>query len=251
MIGHRAQHPLFGVRLGKWERWLLRHAPGPEALHGLVLDDPDPGIREQLRRAACKLDGAGLLERHRMHSYVRARDPRREGLLFKDGQFWVRADQSRAHAVRRNVVWLSPFGREIELLYRAQLEAGAPIRWDRDAVLRARDRVRYVQRNHRRVQIGVLEEDARDAVIRGENRWKLRPAVPEDVGSIRDGERWEAAVAVARNRAPQAPAPELWQRALELWRTVDGEALRAQQVALAPATVSANDRFRRKRRPLL
>ena len=72
-----------------------------------------------------------------MQLYVRARDPRRERLLFLDGRFYRRTDPSRAHAVRRNVIWKSPFGFEIVLRYRRQLEAGTPIRWDARTVKRA------------------------------------------------------------------------------------------------------------------
>jgi len=92
------------------ERYLLLRAPDPDATFGLVLDAPDRSVREQHRHASAKLERVGLLERERMQLYVRARDPRREGLLFIDGRFYRRSDPSRAHVARRNVVWQSPFG---------------------------------------------------------------------------------------------------------------------------------------------
>jgi hypothetical protein len=119
----RATHPLEGIRLGKMERHLLLRAPHPETLFGLVLDAPDRSVREQLRRASMKLERVGLLDRETMQLYVRARDPRRERLLFVDGRFCRRPDPTRAHAVRRNVVWKSPFGFEIVLRYGPQLIA--------------------------------------------------------------------------------------------------------------------------------
>src|SRR4051794_30821257 len=98
------------------ERYLLDRAPDSDAIYGYVIDDPVRSIREQLRRAALKLQKVGLAEVLPMGVYVRARDVRREGLRFKDGRFVRYVDATRAHAVRRNVVWVTPFGRQIAML---------------------------------------------------------------------------------------------------------------------------------------
>jgi hypothetical protein len=169
-------YALRGVQLGKMERDLLLRAPSPEAAFGLVLDHLDRSLREQLRQAAAKLEREGLLERDKMRCYVRARDPRQDRLLFRDGGFWRPRDPSRAQAVRRNVVWKSPFGFEIALLYRAQLAAaGTKIRWETRAVERAQARARthHVDRELRRGLIATREEDEADALVRARGAGEL------------------------------------------------------------------------------
>jgi hypothetical protein len=98
---------LRGVRLGQMERWVLLQAAHPAAHQGLVLDEPDRSAREQHRRAAKKLARISLLEIERMKIYTRARDLRRENLLYRHRRFWFYADPTRARPVQRNVVWLS------------------------------------------------------------------------------------------------------------------------------------------------
>jgi hypothetical protein len=144
-----------------------------------------------------------------MQLYVRARDPRRESLLFLDGRFYRRTDPSRAHAVRRNVVWQSPFGFEIVQRYWPQLEAGTPIRWDARTVKRAHSQAEehWINRDVREVEIAAREEDERDAVILAHVREpNLEVVTPGEVVTKRDRERWELAVAVAHDREPHVGA---------------------------------------------
>lgn len=241
----RPSHPLHGVRLGKMDRWLLTHAPTPDAIFGLVLDEPDPSTRETVRRAAVKLEKVGLLERHRMQVYVRASDPRAQGLVFRDGAFWRRADATRAHAARRNVVWLSPFGFQIVLRYRSQLESGEPIRWDARTVNRAFEKRKWMNSELRRVQLNEREESERDDVVLADrSRRKLVPVVSPEVSSADDFGRWEAAVALARHRAGDAPAQALWDLAVELWTTSSTSALQRAAAEIPRRAPTRGERFR-------
>ncbi|MEJ7782228.1 MAG: hypothetical protein WKF99_06640 [Solirubrobacteraceae bacterium] len=240
------------MRLGKMERWLLYNAPNPEALFGLVLDQDSPRTRETLRRAMVKLEAVGLLERHRMRVYVRARDERGEGLIFRDGRFWRRADPTRAHAVRRNVVWQSSFGFQIVLRYDALLASGESIRWDARTVNRALEASGTTDRDHRRVQLAAREEDERDAVVLADrSRRTLVPEVPAEVCAIGQVKRWDLAVVVASSREPGAKADDLWQAALELWRTSSTEALCETVARLPRRAATPNERFRRRSWSLL
>jgi hypothetical protein len=207
-------------------------------------------VRETLRRAAVKLERVHLLERHRMVVYTRARDPRGERLIFRDGAFWKRADPTRAHRVRRNVVWLSPFGHQIVARYRSQLEWGDPIRWDAQTVLAARDRAaRYLNRDMRHDDRTAREEDERDQVILASHAKRaLQPAVPDEVETSGETERWTLAVTVARLAAPDASADDLWDQALLLWRTTSLEELERTVADIPQAKPSAGEVFRRRRR---
>jgi hypothetical protein len=175
------------------------------------------------------------LERARMQLYVRARDPRRESLLFLDGRFYRRTDPSRAHAVRRNVVWQSPFGFEIVLRYWPQLEAGTPIRWDARTVKRAHSQAEehWINRDVREVEIAAREEDERDAVILAHVREpNLEVVTPGEVVTKRDRERWELAVAVAHDREPHVGAGDLWETARGLYASTDLASLRSTAAGL-------------------
>ena len=101
------------------KRYVLLNAHTPDALYGFQLEGRDRSSQEALRRAAAKLESEGLVELATKRAYVRARDPRRERLFFEDGRFWRYADPSRAQRVNQTVVWLSPFGFQIVLRYRA------------------------------------------------------------------------------------------------------------------------------------
>jgi len=245
-------HPLYGVRLGKMERKLLSLAPTPDAIYGYVIDDPDRSIREQLRRAAVKLERVGLLERLSVGVYVRARDVRREGLRFSKGRFWRYVDATRAHAVRRNVVWKSPFGFEISILYRAQLEAGAPIRWDARSVRNAKSRAasKSMDRHWQfRDAIESHEETAREAVLFPDPTERLQEVVPAAVKTMEDRDRWKLATAAALHRVNDVDAAALWDLALRLYDTETHGEL-AAEVAGARRVTRA-EQFRRQPRKLL
>jgi hypothetical protein len=244
-------HPLHGVRLGRMERYLLSRAPTPEALHGYVIDDADRSIREQLRRAAVTLEGKGLVERLPLGVYVRARDTRREGLRFHKGRFWVHADPTRAHAVRRNVVWKSPFGFEIYLLYRDQLDAGMPIRWDAGRVLRAERRAASKAMDRQfyfRAAIESREEEARDAVF-ADSTGRMKEVVPVEVRSRHDRARWGLAVVVAQQRAREEDAGGLWDLALRIYGSETTSSLRAEAAGTRSSTRA--EQFRRQRKSAL
>jgi len=235
------------------ERDLLLRAPPPEALDGLVLDASDRSVREQIRRASVKLERVGLVERVRMQSYVRARDPRRESLLFVEGCFYRHTDRSRAHAVRRNVIWQSAFGAEILLRYRPQLQAGMAIRWDARTVKRAQAQAaeHWIDRGARHVQVAFREEVERDAVILADvaaRNWEV--VVPDEVLTERDRERWELAIAVAHHRDPQLDAGDLWEATRELYATMDQATLMAAAAEIPRAEQRRPSRaevFRRRR----
>jgi hypothetical protein len=239
------------------KRDLLLRAPPPEALDGLVLDASDRSVREQIRRASVKLERVGLVERVRMQSYVRARDPRRASLLFVEGCFYRHTDRSRAHAVRRNVIWQSAFGAEILLRYRPQLQAGMAIRWDARTVKRAQAQAaeHWIDRGARHVQVAFREEVERDAVILADvaaRKWEV--VVPDEVLTERDRERWELAVAVAHDRDPQRDVGDLWEAARGLYATMDQATLMAAAAEIPRAEQRRPSRaevFRRRRQSLL
>lgn len=251
LMTEQARHPLYGVRLGKMERWLLLEAPSPETLGGFKIDDPDAQIREQLRRATVKLEGVGLVERLRMQVYVRARDPRREGVVYKNHAFWLREDQSRAHRVRRNVVWRTPFGEQILLRYGPQLSGGGSIRWDAQTVWRAFDLARPKHFQHRSIHIAALEDDARDEVVlAGPVRGGLKLYHPPEVRTEMDLERWKLAAEVAGHRHPKGRSDELLGLANDLYKS-GIDVLRSEHAAIPRPAKTASQRFRHKYRPAL
>jgi hypothetical protein len=244
-------HPLYGVRLGKMERFLLSRAPTSDAMFGYVIDDADRSIREQLRRAAVKLERVGLVERLSLGVHVRARDVRREGLRFSKGRFWRYVDPTRAHAVRRNVVWKSPFGLEIYLLYRAQLEAGSPIRWDERSVRNAKSRAAYKSMDRRwqfRHVIEAHEQSAREAILFPDPAAELQEVEPAEIKTREDRGRWKLAIAAARQRASDSDAAALWDLALRLYETEDRDSLAAESAGRPRATKA--EQFRRQPRRL-
>ena len=205
IAGPRGSHPLAGVRLGRMERDLLLRAPGPQTLFGLELDASDRSVREQ---TACVIEASarGPPAAGEDAVYGRARDPRREGLLLRDGCFYRRTDPSRAHAVRRNVVWLSPFGLRDRPALPGQLRSGAAIRWDARIVERARSQARKhsVDRRAQRIEIAASEEDERDAVVLGE---AARPGLESSFPTRSEPKATEPLGGRRRRRArPRAPS---------------------------------------------
>jgi|SRR5215218_3406889 len=207
----------------------------PRTRVGSYSTPPIARFASKHRRASAKLERVGLLERERIQLYIRARDPRREGLLFVDGRFCRRTDASRAHAVRRIVVWKSPFGFQIVQRYWPQLIGGTPIRWDARTVNRARFRAEedWVNRRHREVELARLEEEQRDEVVLADARQaELEGVVPGEVVTKADREHWELAVAVAHDREPGLGAGDLWDMAGELYASKDVASLRAAAAEL-------------------
>jgi len=232
------------------ERDLLLRAPRPEDLRGLHLDASDRSIREQHRRAAQKLERVGLLERATLRTYVRARDQRRERLLFRDGEFHRSIDPTRAHAIRRTLIWKSPFGFQIVLRYGAQIRAGAAIRWDAQIVRRAEAEATggWVGQTNRKVEIAEREELERDWVLLANPEERtLEVVLPDGVATEHDRKRWRLATALAHGREPDIGVPELWDAACALHATMDLRTLAAAVAALpGPRPPSRAERLRRR-----
>lgn len=211
---------------------MLLASPAPRAVDGLVLDAQDASVREGQRRAAVKLERVGLLEREQAVVYVAARDARRERLVFRECQFWRRRSAERRHAVRRTIVWRSPFGAEIERRYHDDLAAGVAVRWERRTVAAAQmaAQLHYGGSDHRaqrRAAVAVLEEEQRAralAVDRDDN--PLEPAIPSSVVSDGDRERWLLAAAIAQDRNPGAGADAAWDVACALYGSLGIHPLR-------------------------
>ena len=242
-------HPLYGVRLGRMERHLLSAAAHPERLFGYVLQDSDPSVREQLRRGARKLVDVGLLDLEKVRLYTRARDPRREGLLVVGDRFCRREDSSRAHLASRNVAWLSKFGSQIEVRYRAFLKSGAPIRWDAAVVNQAY----YAAARHavnlrpRALEVERREQEAREAVLFPDpHEQKLKVVRPPEVRNILELERWTLAVRVTRRREVAASPEELWELARKLYAEADLEGLRAMDGEHERPRITRAEQFRRR-----
>jgi hypothetical protein len=175
-------------------------------------------------------------------------------LLVVGDSFRRREDSSRAHLASRNVVWLSRFGWQIEVLHRALLESGSPIRWDAVTVNRAY----YAARRHpvnfrmRQLEVERREEEAREAVLFADPReQKLRTVAPSEVTNSLELERWTLAVGIARRREVAASPEELWEIARRLYAEEGLERLRAMGGDCEPPQVSRAEQFRRRRRSLL
>ncbi len=246
-----ASHSLQGVRLGVMERWVLLHAPEPTALRGLPLEADDRSVREQQRRAS----NTFLLEREKVQTYVQARDPRREQLTFRDGEFWRWERGTRRHAVQRTYVWLSPLGWEISRRYRRLLEAGLPVRWDPIIVREvqqaaARNYPSGYFRTERRDYIRELQAEMHDAAaVLGISKVRQQVAYPDGIQSAAERARWRAAALVAHDRATTADAEDAWSLALTLYEDPELEdvahELELRQSAERP--LSRAELFRRRR----
>ena len=221
-------HSLFNVQLGRNERWLLRTAASPTALFGYVIDAPDRSTREGLRRAAKKLRLRQPVVVRRMRVYTRARDPRREGLIYQSGRFWTRPDASRAHAVRRNVVWRSEFGEQILRRYRFELTHKRPIRWDPDSVALAHRVAQWRGGDpHIEDALEQLEHEAHDAALFGDRpSLQLALAIPAEVLTPDDRNRWALASLLAGHRSHSAKPESIWDDARVLFAELNLPTLR-------------------------
>ncbi len=228
---------------------MLLAAPAPRAVHGLILDAEEPSVREGQRRAAAKLERVTLLEREQAVLYVAARDGRRERLVLRGGQFWRRRSAERRHAVKRTIVWRSPFGAEIERRYHDELAAGAAVRWEQRSVEAAQSaaRLHYGGSDHRaqrRAALAALEEEQRaQALVVDRDANPLEPVVPASVVSDADHERWLLAASIAEDRTAGAGAGAgaAWDVACALYESLGINPLRA-----AAASTRAARRARSK-----
>lgn len=246
LMGHR----LSGVRLGRQQRWLLVSAPTPQALLGYVLEHPDRAVRESLRRVAGDLELLGLVSVEKVRARVRARDPRRETPIFHDDRFWTRRDPAQVRLVRRNAVWQTPFGFEIFLRYRRELESGRAIRWDPD-VVEVAEKVAArttVDLETRRVFAAERAGELRDSErVQAFDRDLLEPLRPEEVRTASDAER-NLAVAVVARDTRSLSGVERYAEARDLFLTKPLEDLRQLEVQVPRTPAAAPTRSERARR---
>jgi len=251
--GVRVRHRMSGVRLGKWDRWLLLNAPANEAPRGLWLDDGDRSVKEGRGRSARRLATLGLIDLERARLTVDARYRPGEVLRFDRRGFWRREDSARGQVVRRNVVWLTAFGRQIRLRYALELENGLAIRWDPREVEEA---VRGAQGHFRDpfVRYAYLEErerETRDAA-RARSLDRRRIEVLSDmVDSVRARERWSTAVAIVHARAEYRNADDAMEQAADLFSSSDAALLAANNARQADPKLSSSELYRRAPRSLL
>lgn len=208
---------LSGVRLGVLERSLLLAASAPTLPTGMLIVAPEGtrSAQEGYLRAASKLERVGLLDRTHVPQARRAHDPRREAPVYWRGRFGIREDPTRRHIVRRVAVWASPFGERIRTVYRRELKAGRPIRWDPRVIAAA---FRYAQEHpvvpyHRKRHVDAMAGYLTSA---DDGKAKLVEAHPESVLTQDDLERWHLAILVARRCNPTVGSAALWNAACEV-----------------------------------
>ena len=238
------QADLTGVRLGVLERTVLMAAPPLGTLGGLLVEAPE-GTRSAQQgylRAARKLEHVRLVECVRVQQAIRAHDPRREWPVYRHGRFWRRGDSTRKQIVRRVVVWATPWGEGIRLAYGRELCAGLPIRWTKERTRRAERHAALQWRNPVDHNAAVDELRSRLLEPLDEPEERLAEAVPEDVRTGADRERWELAIAVARRSHPKAGSSALWDAACRVYRS---------RRSLATLTKQAGTGRRPRERPAL
>lgn len=243
----RVEHRMSGVRLGKWDRWLLLNAPSHEALVGLELDGGDRSVKEGRGRSARRLANRGLLDLAHARVTVDARYRPSEALRFDRRGFWLREESARGQVVRRNVVWLTPFGRQIRLRYAFDLENGLAIRWDPREVAEA---VRMAQgrspfHHERRAYLAERERDTRDAARARRLDRKRIEFLPDMVDSVEARERWRAVVAIEYARGEYGNADDALEHATELFRSRDEALLAAINAREASPKLSSSELYRR------
>lgn len=256
MANTAGSHRLSGVRLGRMERALLLRAPSAEAMYGYMIDEPDRSVREQLRRATRKLEGIGLIEVMRLDTYIHVRDPRRAQLQFSGTGFWRYPAPTRRHAVKRNVVWLSPFGEEIVSRYRTYLRSGRALRWDAREIQmaeRAADRWSSPRRREIRRDAFAEHDAANGSAELTRSGTAERIAVTPDGAETAEGaQRWALSIAIANTREPSASADSLFEASVVLFeqQTMDELGALASSVGAvarrARTTRAAQYRARRR-----
>jgi hypothetical protein len=123
---------LRGVRLGKWEREILLHAPSYEAKEGLPVGVGESRAEKEAKlRAARKLKEAGLL-------FTGTRKIEQETARLT-ARWWRDPETKRIYELHQRkikrryahrTVFLSPLGEGITSLFATELKARKPIRWD-------------------------------------------------------------------------------------------------------------------------
>jgi hypothetical protein len=213
--------PLQGIKFGVNDRTLLLAAPAPHAL-GMVVRMPG-GTRSDhavLQRSARKLRDLGLLYHERMSEEVFTHDPRLERPLYGGGRFWLAEEPMRRRVVRRTVVWITPLGEGLRMIYQHELRTGQARRWDLKKIQLAR---RYAELH--RVSPTVRESAiAQTATLLGpdptdEPHPRLREAHPPEVRNAFQLERWRCASVSAAEEAQSRDPLVLWDAALALYRS--------------------------------
>lgn len=239
-----------GVRLGVLERTLLVNAPPLGAQGGLLIDAPEGTASAQkgYLRAAKKLAQLGLLRRVRLKASTRARDPRRERPEFAHGRFWKNPDPTRRQLVNRIVVWATPFGSGIKLIYEDELTSGLPIRWTEEKLRLAR---RY-ETNH-----WCNPEKAENAIDLVESRLisedeertgeRFKEVFPDDQMTAQQKYRWRCAAHLAHRTSPKLGSSGLWSAAMELYRSAESTEALAEAAGPLPGCPKRNSPLRFKR----
>jgi hypothetical protein len=218
------------VRLGARERHILRSASPPEDLGGWPIDG---GTRraghEAMLRAARKLERVGLIETETVPVEMRAKDPRRERLIYRDGCFWERVDPTRRQIVYRRRAWRSQLGEAILEAYPHELHGRDPVRWDERAVraeqfARRREPGHLIRQRLRAQAAGAAGPPYRPFLSEIRNSESLRgPKYPEFVTTSSERSRWDASAYVAGTRQPSRLEPEaLWHIACEIYHSDEG-----------------------------
>ena len=240
-------HDLRGVRLGAYERWILRNVPSPGETP-LPIEAPGyhPNVIDSQRRAANKLERIGLLESERRLERSRAREPRREVPLFWAGAFWERPEKTRRHVIHRRVVWATALGWGVRRACQYELAHGLPIRWTNHLLARVRYYSEGAEVFSRELRAETTEK-IRQSVLE-ERDDPVEPTVevvPAGVRTDADRERWRRAVDVAVRDNPRAGSTKLWQAACA--RFESGESLPAVRADHGP---TESERFLASRNPM-
>lgn len=239
-----------GVRLGVLERTLLVNAPPLGAQGGLLIDAPEGTASAQkgYLRAARKLAQLGLLRRVRLRESTRARDPRRERPEFAHGRFWRNPDPTRRQLVNRVVVWATPLGAGIKLIYEHELTSGLPIRWTEEKLRLARRYEATHQCNPETAENAIDLVESR-LISEDEERpgERFREVFPDDQMTTEQKYRWRCAAHLAHRRNPKLGSSGLWSVATETYRSTESTEALAEAAGPLPGRPRRNSPLRFKR----
>ena len=226
---------LAGVRLGELERTLLMAAPPLGTLGGLLIDAPEDtrSAQQGYLRAAKKLEAHRLIKREHVREATRAYDPRRERPLYHGGRFWIRAEASRRHLVRRVVIWATQFGEGIRRTYERELTSGRPIRWTARKIALA-ERFEAMTYSNPTDEKAARDELQARLSIEEEPEQGLREVRPKGVLDEAAEARWLSCVAIARREHPKLGSGRLWEAATKLFGSDASTRALVERASLLP-----------------
>jgi hypothetical protein len=216
-------------------------------LGGLLIEAPE-GTRSAQQgylRAAKKLEAHRLVHREYVREATRAYDPRREHPLYRDGSFWIRAEASRRHLVRRVVIWATTFGEGIRRIYERELTTGLSIRWTSAKIARAERFEATTWRNPTDQEAARDELQAQLSAEREEP--ELREIWPTGVRTDASRERWRSCVVLARREHPRLGSARLWEIACELLDSDVATSSLQERAGVLPRSTSERPPLRFKR----